>query len=347
MNFDQTYLLNFAKQLLETHSPTGYTKHAIALCQKEAEALGYPTYLTNKGNLVITVEGSNDDYAVGLSAHTDTLGLMVRSISGSGKLAITNLGGPIMNTLDGEYCTIITREERKYTGTILSKSPAAHVFKDSNTAQRTVDTMEVRLDEVVKNADDVKALGIQNGDFVCIDPKTQITSSGFVKSRFLDDKISVSIFFGILKYLHDNKIKPLQKTYFLISTYEEVGHGSSWIPKDIKELVAVDMGCIGLDLACSEYDVSICAKDSGGPYDYELTNRFINLAKQANLNYAVDIYPYYGSDIGAAWSAGNDVKGALIGPGVNASHGMERTHYEGIKNTMELVYLYLTHKESM
>ncbi|MBR5796248.1 MAG: M42 family metallopeptidase [Erysipelotrichaceae bacterium] len=342
MNFDQTYILDFAKRLLATHSPSGYTQNAIAFIEQEIANWNYASYRTNKGNLVIVVDGEDNESAVGLCAHTDTLGLMVRSVSGDGKLQVTNLGGPLMPTLDGEYCTIITREGRKFSGTILSKSPAAHVYKDASSAARNTDTMEVRIDEVVKSKQDVNALGIFPGDFVCIDPKTQITDSGFIKSRFLDDKISVAVFMGVLKYFHDHQITPKHKTYFMISTYEEVGHGMSWIPSDIKELLAVDMGCIGLDLSCTEYDVSICAKDSSGPYDFELTNRLIQIAKEKELKYVVDIYPFYGSDVGAALHAGHDVKGALIGPGVHASHGMERTHFEGVKNTLELVYHYLT-----
>ena len=343
MNYDKKYILDFVRTLLEIPSPSGYTSNAISFLTESANKLGYQTAVSAKGNLIITLDGEDNNKAVAMCAHADTLGLMVRSIKSDGHLAITNIGGPIMSTLDGEYCTVITRDERKFTGTILSTSPAAHVYKDSSTAQRTTETMEIRLDEVVKSADDVRALGINNGDFIAIDTKTQITSSGFIKSRFLDDKLSVGIFFGILKYLSDNKIKPNFKTYFLISTYEEVGHGLSWIPSDIKELVAVDMGCIGLDLACSEYDVSICAKDSSGPYDFELTNRLINYAKKDKLSYAVDVYPFYASDVSAALIAGNDTKGALIGPGVHASHGMERTHYEAVLNTLKLVTTYLTH----
>ena len=127
--------------------------------------------------------------------------------------------------------------------------------------------------------------------------------------------------------------------YFVV--YEEVGHGASMVDPSIQEFVTLDMGCVGLDLAGDEFKVSICAKDSHGPYDYELTTRLINLAKENKLNYTVDIFPYYGSDVGAASSAGVDFKGALIGTGVNASHGMERTHIEGMENTLKLIYLYL------
>ena len=277
-----------------------------------------------------------------MSAHLDTLGLMVRSIKDNGKLAITKVGGPCLPTLDGEYCKIYTRDGKVYTGTILSCSPSVHVYPDASTLERKEDTMEVRIDEVVHSKADVEKLGICNGDFICIDTKTQITESGFIKSRFLDDKISATALMGVLKYLKDNNITPQRDLVIMFSTYEEVGHGASCLPEEVEELLAVDMGCIGTDLACTEQDVSICAKDSSGPYDYEMITRLVELSKENKLNYAVDIYPQYGSDVSAALRGGNDIKGALIGPGVHASHGMERTHYDGVESTMKLVVSYIT-----
>ena len=334
------YILHILKDIMAIDSPSGYTKEVISYCQKEAEQLGFKTAITNKGNLEIFVEG-NDDYTIGFCGHVDTLGLMVRSIKDDGTLAFTNIGGPIIPTLDGEYCRIITRDGRSYTGTILSNSPAVHVYKDARTLERTCDTMHIRIDEIVKNKADVEKLGIGNGDFIAIDPKTTITESGFIKSRFLDDKVSVAILFGLLKTIATENIKPQHSLQLIISTYEEVGHGSSYISNQISELIAVDMGCIGLDLSCSEYDVSICAKDGSGPYDYEMTTRLINLAKENNLQYAVDIYPFYSSDVSAALRGGQNIKGALIGPGVCASHGMERTHLQGVENTLKLILAYI------
>lgn len=333
-------ILNFLKDIMAIDSPSGYTKEVIAYCQKEAEKLGFQTAYTHKGNLEIFVEGQ-DDYTVGFCAHVDTLGLMVRSIKDDGTLAFTNIGGPIIPTLDGEYCRIITRDQKVYTGTILSNSPAVHVFSDAKSLERSCETMHVRIDEQVHCKDDVLKLGIQNGDYIAIETKTTITPSGFIKSRFLDDKMSVAILFGILKYLSQNHIKPKHRLMLMISTFEEVGHGSSYLPPNVSELIAVDMGCIGLDLACSEYDVSICAKDSSGPYDYEMTSRFIELAKKNHLQYAVDIYPFYGSDVSAALKGGQNIKGALIGPGVAASHGMERTHIQAVENTYKLILAYI------
>lgn len=345
MDIQGNEILNFAERLLKVDSPTGYAHPAIAFMKEAIEALGYCCELNKKGNLIVAIEGKQNDRVLGLSAHVDTLGLMVRSIKSSGTLAFTRLGGPILNTLDGEYCTIITRDNQRYSGTILSNSPASHVFKDAATVERNEETMEIRIDEIVKNREDVLKLGINHGDIIAVDPKTTITSSGFIKSRFLDDKISASILFDILKKIKENNITLACKTYFLFSTYEEVGHGSSYIPQDITELISVDMGCIGQDLSCTEYDVSICAKDSGGPYDYALTSQLINLAKQNKLSYVVDIYPFYGSDTGAALRGGNNIRGGLIGPGVAASHGMERCHQQGIENTTKLIMAYLTLEE--
>lgn len=336
----KNYALEVAKEILAIDSPSGFCKNVINFTEKKANDLGYKTSRNEKGNLLIYVEGESDK-TIGFCAHVDTLGLMVRSIKADGTLAFTNVGGPIIPTLDGEYCRVWTRDKKVYTGTILSNSPAAHVFEDASNAPRKCETMHVRLDEVVKSKEDAQKLGIQNGDYIAIDPKTTITESGFIKSRFLDDKLSVAILFSVLKTLKEKNIKPKHNIIMIISTYEEIGHGSSNIPSEISELIAVDMGCIGKDLSCTEFDVSICAKDSSGPYDYEITGKLIDLAKKHNLNYAVDIYPYYGSDVSAALRAGNNIRGGLIGPGVHASHGMERSHSDAVENTLKLLMAYI------
>lgn len=342
---NKEYVLKFAKELLNIDSPTGYTRDAMNFVKKEAEALQYDTQQNHKGNLLIYVKGKSAEKTIGICAHCDTLGFMVRSIKSDGKLALTNIGGPSIPTLDGEYCRIITRQQDIYTGTILSTSPAVHVYPDAASKKREINEMEVRIDEVVKSKEDVEKLGICNGDIVAIEPKVQITDSGYIKSRFLDDKISVAILLGILQHIKENHIIPEYDLVFMISSYEEVGHGMAHIPSQISEVLVVDMGCIGLDLACSEQDVSICAKDSSGPYDYALTSHLIALAKTNHIRYVVDIYPMYGSDVSAALTGGNDIRGALIGPGVHASHGMERTHYDAVENTMKLILTYITNKE--
>lgn len=336
---NKEYILEFTKKVLSIDSPSGFTKDVTTFLCDEATRLGFHSEYNKKGNLIVTIPGESD-YTIGLTSHVDTLGLMVRSINNDGTLKITTIGGPLLPTYDGEYCKIFTRDNKVYTGTVLSNSPAAHVYKDARSLPRDEEHMHIRLDEIVKSKEDVIKLGIENGNYIAIDPKTIITDNGFIKSRFLDDKMSTGILFGLLEHLSTNHITPPKTLKIMFSTYEEVGLGSSSIfPCD--EFIAVDMGCIGLDLSCTEYDVSICAKDSGGPYDYQMTNKLINLAKQLNLNYAVDIYPYYSSDATAALKGGNNIKAALIGPGICASHGMERTHYTAVENTLKLLIEYL------
>lgn len=339
---DKNFVLNTAKKILSFDSPTGFCFEIMELIEEYSNNFGYKFERTNKGCGIITIEGQEEGKVIGLSAHVDTLGAMVRSITSQGTLKFTLLGGPIPATLDSEYCKIRTRDGKIYTGTILSTSPAVHVYADAKDKPRTPENMEVRIDEVVKNKADVEALGICAGDFIFVDTKTVITESGFIKSRFIDDKGSVSALIGLMEVLKRENIIPRFTTKIFISTYEEVGHGSAYIPNDITEMIAVDMGCIGDDLSCSEYDVSICAKDSSGPYDFNMTTDLINLAKENSINYAVDIYPFYGSDVSAALRGGNDIRGALIGPGVHASHGMERTHYNAVEGTIKLLIAYIT-----
>lgn len=343
MNFDINYFKEVAHKIFNIDSPSGYSENINKVLIELLNELGYTATLTNKGNVALKVAGESSEKTVATSAHVDTLGLMVRSINGDGTLNVTRIGGPQIATLDGEYCKIQTRFNQTYTGTILSNSASSHVYEDSD-KQRKENNVVVRIDEKVNSKKDVLDLGIQNGDYIFIEPKFMITESGFIKSRFIDDKASVCVILSVLKYIKENNLKPAYDTFIYFVNHEEVGHGAATVDENITEFVTVDMGCIGKDLAGNEYAVSIAAKDSGGPYDYELTTRLIKLAKENNVNYVVDIFPYYGSDVGAAYRSGRDLKGALIGQGVHASHGMERTHLDGCINTMKLLSLYLLNK---
>lgn len=337
----QNTVMEYAKALLEQDSPSGFTLRAVEKAEALAQELGYETRRSRKGNLTILIPGREKEKKVGLAAHVDTLGLMVRGITGDGRLLITPIGGPLLPTLDGEYCRIYTRKGKVYTGTILSLSPAVHVDDDAKTRPRDEKNMAVRIDEVVYSREDVEKLGIAPGDYICYDPKTQVTPSGFLKSRFLDDKVSAACILTALKIMKDLGQKPRYDTEATFTVYEEVGHGGATFNPELSELLAVDMGCIGEELQCTEEQVSICAKDSAGPFDYELVSRLVALAEENGVNFAVDVYPHYSSDAAVAWRAGHDLPAALIGPGVHASHGMERTHWHGLQATLELIGLYL------
>lgn len=338
------YLMDTAVMLLRCDSPSGYTKKVLELTRGIVESLDYETQQTKRGNLVITVEGHDNSKSVACYAHMDTLGLVIRSITDRGELLISPIGLPTLPTLDGEYCRIYTREGKVYTGTILSLSPAYHVQKDAATRPRDDANMYIRVDVPVGSKADVEALGIRCGDIVCYDSKTEVTESGYLKSRFLDDKASVACLLTLLHLMKDQNLKPQYQTYIIFTVHEEVGSGGAWQPDNLEEFLIVDMGCVGPELNCTEQQVSICGKDTNGPYDYEMTTRLIQLAEGNNVNYAVDVYPQYGSDAYVAWCSGCDAPAALIGTGVHASHGMERTHVDGMLNTLKLITLYLNCK---
>lgn len=343
MNFQEyeNDLIQNAKALLAIDSPSGFTEQVSGYVCAAAKSLGYSVYQNNLGNVIVTAEGIDNTEAVALSSHMDTLGLMVRSITSEGYLMISSVGSPILPTLDGEYCRIYTRSGKMYTGTILSLSPAIHVFSDAQTRPRDEENMAVRIDEVVHSKEEVLSLGIRPGDFICYDPKTVFTENGFLKSRFIDDKACSAILLTLLKIMKNHRLKPQKKTYFCFTTHEEIGYGGASLPKDIKELLVLDMGCMGADLTCTEEQVSICVKDSLGPYDYKMTSRLIQLSETNKIDAATDIYPHYGSDAGSLWKTGANTRAALIGPGVHASHGMERTHITGLMNTLHLAAAYL------
>jgi putative aminopeptidase FrvX len=334
------YIIKTIESLVNIPSPSGYTKEIMEFVRKEAEGYGYPCEFNQKGGLIISVPGKGDE-TLGLSAHVDTLGAMVRSIDSEGTLKFTLIGGYTMHSVEGAYCQVHTRDGRTYTGTILIKSSSVHSYDDAKTIERTDRNMLIRLDEIVKCKEDVLALGIDSGDYISFDAKFQYTDTGFVKSRHLDDKASVAVLLGMLKEMFEQKLIPNKKLMILISNFEEVGFGASHLPQEINEFLAVDMGAVGDDLNGSEYTVTICAKDSSGPYDYEMTNRLIALAKENEIDYVIDIFPHYGSDVSSALRAGNDIRGALIGQGVHASHGMERTHKLGLENTLKLLKAYI------
>ena len=328
--------------LLAIDSPTGYTAKAAAWVKDAFEALGFDAQITTKGGVLIDLGGTDENDGLMLAAHADTLGGMVAQVKGNGRLRLTNLGGMNANNAETENVRIYTRDGKVIEGTVQLCNASTHVNGDYSSTKRTFDTVEAVLDEDVNSAEDTRKLGIEVGDFVCFDPRIRRTASGYLKSRFLDDKLSVGILLGFAKYLADKHITPARRTWVHVTVYEEVGHGgSASVPAGITEAISVDMGCVGDGLQCTERQVSICAKDSGGPYSYEVVGKLIAAAKKTGADYAVDVYPHYGSDVEATLSSGVDIRHGLIGSGVYASHGYERSHIDGVYNTLKVLCGYL------
>ena len=336
------YTVEETCKILAVDSPSGYTDNAVDFVMAEFRALGYEPVKTVKGGILVDLGGKNADDGVLLETHLDTLGAMVCEIKGNGRLKVTNIGGMNANNAEAENVRVITRGGEAYEGTLQLIDASLHVNGQYNSIARAWDKMEVVLDEIVSSKDDVKKLGIRVGDFVCFDPRTRVTEKGYIKSRFLDDKLSVGILLGYAKYLKEEGITPERRVYGHVTVYEEVGHGgSASVPAGVTEAISIDMGCVGNGLDCTERTVSICAKDSGGPYTYSVVSGLIAAAEKTGAEYAVDVYPHYGSDVEATLRAGYDIRHGLIGAGVYASHGYERSHIDGVLNTLKLLCGYL------
>ena len=328
--------------LLAIDSPSGYTWNAAVWVRNAFAVLGFDARITTKGGVIVDLGGKNAEDGLLLEAHADTLGAMVATIKGNGRVKMTGLGGMNPNNAEAENVRVYTRDGKVIEGTAQLCNASVHVNGDYSSAKRSWDTLEVVLDEDVSSAGDTRKLGIEVGDIVCFDPRTRRTASGYLKSRFLDDKLSVGILLGFAKYLKDKDITPERRVWVHVTVYEEVGHGgSASVPAGITEAISVDMGCVGDGLQCTEKQVSICDKDSGGPYSYEVVGKLIEAAKKTGADYAVDVYPFYGSDVEATLRSGVDFRHGLIGSGVYASHGYERSHIDGVLNTLKVLCGYL------
>jgi len=340
---DVDKMVSFLVGLLNTPSPTGDTARAVAYVQEAFAELPFEMTVTPKGVLVGTWRGERHDAPRALTAHVDTLGAMVREVKDNGRLRLTQLGGWAWGSVEGEGVTIYTSEGGVYRGTILPTTASAHAYtrEERGTDQNDTNT-EVRIDARTKAAAETTAMGIRVGDFVAFDPRVELSASGFIRSRHLDDKASVAAIYGALLALHEAGERPLQDTTIHISNYEEVGHGAAAaMPEGLVDLLTVDMAVVAPQQTSDEFSVTICAKDSGGPYHLGLRRELEALAQAEGLEYRVDVYPYYGSDGEAYWRAGGDVRVGLIGPGVDASHHYERTHRDSLEQTARLIAAYL------
>lgn len=338
---DMDYFLNTFRRLVDTPSPVGFYPLMNPLLEELAGELGQKIVYDRRSTPYMILEGQDNSKTVLVGAHADTIGLVVRKVETNGMIRVRQLGGINYNNLGGETVTVHTRSGKTYTGLFACQSHSVHVFDDARTLERSENTMVILLDEKVSSKAEVNNLGIRNGDFVSIDPRCQVTANGYLKSRFIDDKAAIASCFSMVKYLRENGLKPKYRTMLVFPYTEEIGFGGTYVPEEVSEYVAVDIGLIGPDYDGDEYKVSICAKDNAAPYDYDLTTRLTQYAEKAGCDYAVDIFYRYGTDGNAAVRAGNNLRAAAFGMAVYCSHGMERTHVEGLKNTVNLLLAYV------
>lgn len=341
MDFNLDYTLEFLEEIINISSPSGDTKEVMDRVEREFKELGLNWKKTKKGASYAVLEGENTKESILLTAHVDTLGAMVKEIKSNGRLKMSKIGGYSWGAVEGENVNIKTTEGKIFTGTILPEESSVHIFDNINDFKKTDDSMEIRIDEKTTSPEETRELGIEVGDFVSFFPRFILTENGYIKSRHIDDKACVSVLLSVCKYFLENNLKPKYTTYFYVADYEEIGHGLYFIPENIKEIVAVDIGTVGGSHRSLERAVTIMAKDGVTPYDLELKNKFVKLSKENEINYRIDISKNYGSDASTTLRQGNDVRVGCIGPGVDSTHHYERTHREALESTIKLVSSYL------
>ena len=337
---DEQFLINCFRDFVETPSPVGYRVKLLPVLERYAAMFGYTVTYDNRGTGYITLDGEDNSKTVLMSAHCDTIGLMVRRVEANGMIRTQRVGGINHANIEGESVIVHTRDGREYTGLLACQSHSVHVFDDARTLERGEATTIVLLDEDVHSKAEVNALGIRNGDYISIEPRMEYTKNGYLKSRFVDDKALVACVFAMLKYMQENNLKPKYRTILAFTFHEEIGGGGPWVPEEVSEYIALDIALVGPDYDGHDHGVTIIAKDMKTTYSYELVNRMIDYAEKADCDYAVDIYHHYSTDAAAAFMSCNNLQIAAFGMPTYCSHGRERAHIEGIRNTCNLMLAY-------
>ena len=340
---NETHFTNFLVDLLNIPSPTGFAEPALTFVEQElSQYRQLELSRTRKGALVAKWRVENDRAPVALTAHVDTLGAVVKEIKPNGRLRLSRIGGIQWPSVETEGVWVVTSKGGRIRGSVLIDKASGHVYGPAGSeTPRTDEHMEVRLDARTTSEKETRELGINIGDCVAFDPRVEVTN-GFIRSRFLDDKACVANIVAAVKSLADAGLSPARSTYFHISNYEEVGHGAAaGIPSDVVELISVDMAVVGEGQASDEFHATLCIKDGGGPYHFELNNKLRTLAVENDIPYKPDVYTFYGSDGEAFWRAGGDAAMSLIGPGIDASHNYERAHMDGLNATTNWIMAYL------
>jgi len=337
-----TELIKYIEKLVNTPSPTGFTKEIGAYLIKNAKNKNIDAVQTRKGAVVYRFPGENEKETIMFAAHIDTLGAMVKQVK-EDKVLMAPIGGYPPFYVIGDYCTIHTFDGKKISGTILPDNPAVHVNETlKKNYKPDFSTLFIRVDERVDSKEKQTHLSnqIEVGNYISFDASFQY-KNGFVKSRHLDDKASCAVFLGLSDAIANGSLRLKKNVHFFFNITEETGQGMAGVSDGVDDLIIVDMGVVGDGCNGDEYHVSICPKDSSGPYHYDLTQELIQTAKDNEIGYKVDVFPFYASDGSSVLRSGKDMRVALLGPGVSASHGHERTHTSALEQTQNLITAYI------
>ena len=342
-SLDIPYLRSTLTRLLDTPSPVGFTQAGSDLCVELLCEFDFPVEVGRKGTVTGQLVGKSDSAPRAVTAHIDTLGAVVSAIKPNARLSLAKLGNYSWNSLENERVTLTTDDGTQFRGTVLVVNASHHLYPPGGNADvpRDAEHIEVRLDSPARTGDELEKLGVSVGDVIAFDSNPE-WNHDFIRARFLDDKALVACLLTALKALHDAGLQPAQNTTIHIPNYEEVGHGgAAGISSEVHELLALDVAPTGMGQHSSEHACTVCARDADGPYDLRMRRRLKRLAREFDIDLVVDTFPEYCSDGDALWKSGADARVALIGPGVDATHGIERTHLDGLVATTNLVLAYL------
>jgi peptidase M42 family hydrolase len=340
---DTDYLLATLKALLNTPSPSGMTDEIVAFTCRRLQQLEIPFDLTRRGAIRADLKGRQSSPDRAIVSHLDTLGAMVKSYRANGRLEVVPIGTWSARFAEGVRVTVHSDGGRRFRGTLLPLKASGHVYNEEVDIQATGwENIELRLDEKVAGEADTRALGIQIGDTIAVDPAPSFADNGFINSRHLDDKAGVAAVLAAAKAIRDHKIKLAVDCHLLFTISEEVGVGASHVLHgDVAELISIDNGTIAPGQYTAEYGVTIAMQDSSGPFDWHLTRSLLGLAQEYGIEHARDVFRYYRSDAAAALEAGNDIRTALVCFALDASHGYERTHVDSLRALARLLVLYV------
>lgn len=339
---DMDYVRKILRELLEIPSPTGFTDEAVRYTCEELDALGIPHEITRRGAIRANLRGEIRSPDRAIVAHLDTLGAMVRQLKDDGRIALTPIGTWSSRFAEGARATVYG-DQVHVEGRILPIKASGHTY-DAEIDELPVswDNVEMRVDHVVYSRQDLRDLGLNVGDFVALDPDTRFTDTGFICSRYLDDKAGIAVLLGVARALREKRVKLPVDCHLLFTISEETGSGASGVLHgDVAEMLTIDTGPSAPGQNTNEFGVTICMKDSTGPFDYHLTRRLLKLCAEHDIRHKRDVFRYYRCDSASAIEAGNDIRTALACFGTDATHGYERCHEKSLIALGELLGYYV------
>ncbi len=343
LNVDADYLKDTLLGLLGIPSPSGYTDRVVHHVGEELARLGIAFELTRRGAIRAHLKGRQREFGRAIVSHVDTLGAMVKNLKPNGRLEIVPVGHWSSRFAEGARVTVFTDDHGSRRGTILPLKASGHTYnKEIDTQPVSWDNVEVRVDEWCNTADDLVRLGFAVGDHIAVDPQPEVTDTGFVVSRHLDNKAGVASMLAAAQAIRRERLELPMDCHLLFTISEEVGVGASAVLHGhITEMVAVDNATPAPGQNSRERGVTVAMADSTGPFDYHLTRKLLRLCREHDVDHQRDVFRYYRCDAASALEAGNDLRTALVCFGADASHGYERTHLQALTSLSELLCLYM------